>query len=50
MESAFGTPYLRNIYSGFNGKWYSKSRKEFDELKNINRKYYCLNYCASTNK
>ena len=26
-------PYCRDIYSGVNGKWYKKSRKEFNELK-----------------
>ena len=25
-------PYCRDIYSGVNGKWYKKSRKEFNEL------------------
>ena len=34
-ESAFGGTYFRDIYSGVNVKWYRKSWKEFDELKNI---------------
>ena len=43
-EGAFGGTYFRDIYSGVNGKWYRKSWKEFDELKNIDQKYYCSNY------
>ena len=43
-EGAFGGTYFRNIYSGVNDKWYRKSQKEFDELKNIDQKYYCSNY------
>ena len=31
--------------------WYRKSWKEFDELKNIDQKYYCSNYYdVSSNK
>ena len=26
------------------GRWYEKSWKEFNELKNIDRNYYCSNY------
>ena len=44
IEDAFGETYFRDIYSGVNGKWYKKSWKEFDELRNIDRKYYCSNY------
>ena len=43
-ECAFGRTYFRDIYAGINGKWYRKSWKEFDELKNINQKYYSSNY------
>ena len=50
-KGAFGGTCFRNIYSGINGKWYRKSWKEFDELKNIDQKYYCSNYYdASVNK
>ena len=35
IEDAFGETYFRDIYSGVNGKWYKKSWKEFDELRNI---------------
>ena len=43
--------YCRDIYSGVNGKWYKKSRKEFNELKNIDSRYYCSNYYdVSVNK
>ena len=43
-KGAFGGSYFTDIYSGINGKWYIKSWKEFDELKNINKKCYCSNY------
>ena len=44
VKGAFGGTYLRDIYSGVNNKWYRKLWKEFDELKNIDQKYYCSNY------
>ena len=40
-EGAFGGTYFRDIYSNVNGKWYKKSWKEFNQLKNIDQKYYC---------
>ena len=43
-EGAFGGNYFKDIYSGINGKWYRKSRKEFDELRNIDQNYYCSYY------
>ena len=43
-EGAFGGTYFRDIYSGVTGKWYKKSWKEFDQLKDIDQKYYCSNY------
>ena len=43
-EGQFGGTYFRNIYSDIDGKWYRKSWKEFDELKNIGKKCYCSNY------
>ena len=43
-EGAFGGVYFRDIYSSVNGKWYKKSRKEFDQLKNIDQKFHCLDY------
>ena len=43
--------YFRDIHSGINSKWYRKSWKEFDELKNIDQKYYCSDYYdVSVNK
>ena len=39
-EGAFRGMYFRDIYSGINWKWYKKSWKEFDQLKNIDQKYY----------
>ena len=47
-EGAFGGTYFRDIYSGVNGKWYRKSWKEFDELKNSDQNYYCSN-CYDVN-
>ena len=38
-EGAFAGNYFRDIYSGVNEKWYRKSWKEFDQLKNIDQKY-----------
>ena len=50
-EGAFGGTYWRYIYSSVNGKWYRKSWKKFDELKNIDGRYYCSNfYDVSVNK
>ena len=50
-EGAFGETYFRAICSGVNFKWYRKSWKEFDELKNIDQKYYFSNYFdVSVNK
>ena len=50
-EGAFGETYFRDIHSGINDKWYGKSWQEFDELKNIDQKYYCSNYYdVSVNK
>ena len=43
-ERPFGGTYFRDIYSGVNSKQYRNSWKEFDELKNIHRGYYCSNY------
>ena len=46
-EGSFGETYFKNIYSSVNNKWYKNSWKEFDELKNIDCKYY---YDFSLNK
>ena len=43
-EGAFGRTYFREIYSGINEKLYKESWKEFDQLKNINWKFYCSDY------
>ena len=39
-EGAFGGTNFRDIYSGVNEKWY----KMFDQLKNIDQKFYCSDY------
>ena len=50
-KGAFGGTYFRDIYSAVNGKWYRRTWKEFDELKNVDPKYYCSNYYdVSVNK
>ena len=50
-EGAFGGTYFRDIYSDVTGKWLQQSWKEFDQLKNIDQKYYCSNYFnVSVNK
>ena len=38
-EVAFRGTFFKDIYSGINGKWYRKSWKGFDQLKNIDQKY-----------
>ena len=43
-EDAFGGTYSRDIYSDVTGKWYQKSCKEFNQLKNIDQKFYCSHY------
>ena len=50
-EGAFGGTHFRDIYSGVTGKWYKKSWKEIDQLKDIDQKYYCSDcYDVSVNK
>ena len=43
-EGAFGGTYFTDIYSGISAKWYKNSWKEFDQLKNIDAKYYASDY------
>ena len=43
-QGVFGETFIRDIYSGINGKWYKKLWKEFDQLKDIDQKYYCSDY------
>ena len=50
-EGVFGGTCFRDIYSNVIGKWYKKSWKEFNQLKNIDQKYYCSDYYdVSVNK
>ena len=37
-EGAFGGTYFRSICFGVTGKWYKKSWKEFNQLKNTDQK------------
>ena len=41
-DRAFGGTYFRDIYCCVNWKWYKKSWKEFDQLKNIDQKFTLL--------
>ena len=43
-KDAFGGTYFRDIYSGVNNKCYKNSWKEFEELKDIDKKYYCSDF------
>ena len=43
-EGAFGGTYFKDIYSSVSGKWYKKSWKEFNQLKDIDQKIYCSDY------
>ena len=43
-EGPFGRTYLKDIYSSVNEKWYKKSWKQFDQLKDIDQKYYGSSY------
>ena len=38
-DGAFGDTYFRDIYSGINKKWYRKSWKELDQLKDMERDF-----------
>ena len=50
-EGAFGRTCFRDIYSGVNGKWYKKSWKAFNKLRDIDQKHYCSNcYDVSVTK
>ena len=50
-EDVFGGTYFRDIYSGIHGKQYKKSWKEFDQLKDVDQKFYCSDYYdVSVNK
>ena len=42
-ERVFGGTYFRDIYSGVQRKQHRNPWKEFNELKNIDQKYYSLN-------
>ena len=43
-EGAFVGTYFRDFYSGINEKWYKNSWNEFDQLKNIDVKFYASDY------
>ena len=43
-EGTFGGTYFRDISYGINGKWYKNSWNEFDQLKNIDAKFYVSDY------
>ena len=43
-EGAFGGIYFKDIYYRVTGKWYKNSWKEFNQLKDIDQKFYCSDY------
>ena len=43
-EGAFRGTQFKDIYFGVTEKWYKKSWKEFDQLKDIDQKFYHLDY------
>ena len=43
-EGAFGGTNFRHTYSRANNKCYWKSWKKFDQLEDIDQKFYCSNY------
>ena len=50
-KDAFGGTYFRNIYAGVNNKFYKNSWIEFEELEDIDKKYYASDfYDISVNK
>ena len=50
-KGTFRGTYFKKIYSGVNGKWYRKSWKEFNELVDIDHKYFFSSYYdVSVNK
>ena len=49
-KGAFGRMYFGDIYFAVTGKCYKKSYKEFNQLKDIDQKFYCSDYYVSFNK
>ena len=43
-KGAFSERYFRDIYSRANNKFYKNSWKEFEELKDINKKYHLSDF------
>ena len=43
-KGTFGGTYFRDIYSRVNNKWYKNSCKEFEELKDIDKKYHSSDF------
>ena len=43
-KGAFGGTYFRDIYSIVTKKWFKNSWKEFEELRDIDKKYYCSDF------
>ena len=50
-KGTFGGTYFRDIYSGVNDQFYKNSWKEFEELEDIDKRYYASDfYDVSVNK
>ena len=43
-EGAFGGTCFRNIHSNVNNRFYKNTWKEFKELKDVDKKYYCSDF------
>ena len=40
----FRGTYFREMFPSFNGEWYRKSWKKFDQLKDMDQRFYCSSY------
>ena len=50
-EGLFEGTYFGDVFSGVTRKWYKKSWKEFDQLKDTDQTFYCPDYYdVSVNK
>ena len=47
-EGALEGTYFKDIYSDVSKKWWKNSWKEFDQLKNINAKFYASDIMIKT--
>ena len=43
-EGVFRGTYFREIFPSVNGEWYKKSWKKFDQLKDMDQRFYSSSY------